>query len=709
MVEHFRVKHRHRRADGCSNGLYIEPKMGASIDSLQPLPVSWDPSCLSSAQEIDIYLYAPTSATPRIHVWENIATTRAKYTAQLMPRWWNATSSQQLQLIIVPTGDPPFMSKFAAGPVFTATYTAPSSGPVPAAADTTQIDSGITLVNDVANANEKTSSGKKAAAGILVPLFLILLGVAVYIKLKRNREQAKRRAWTEKIDTRMSTISTDWKSVSAAGAQAAIRNSIAVGNRNSSFSFGAIRPLSSVDIDEKGAEKRPTSTMRTGTGVGLRNPNALSQVRTSERLSRVSFATDTQPRVSRVSFADQPRPSIESRRTNRPFHSAYVPPVPSIPRDREELSPEQTAGPLSLTPDDIKARIAAAANGKTKNGSVSGSEFDEVLPALSRTSHYLTIKIMTLIIIKTVMRTGDDPTHPDNLLLPTPPEPIYAKATTSPFHSTTTLSSITPTSSSPVSLFPMPPNQPSQTGTVLSPDEMLRAYAERKKSLAAAAAAGRIGAPIRVSTSASTLGLGSSASSLKSAGGMGMGNALTTTTTPVQTVGSIHDTGMRVAYRSDVARVSMKPSPSSRNSLASTTTTTASRKSTYTNPFVIPPPLPTSPTDDDYVDQNLTGQHKKTKSQAHAEAYTRAERAISLAKQVDDELAEAEAEADAHANAMMDVVGMHPYAFTDPSDVTHPYAYAYGGQVGEVADADADAGDVGMAGRGAFGYYHQRI
>lgn len=300
------------------------------------------------------------------------------------------------------------------------------------------------------------------------------------------------------------------------------------------------------------------------------------------------------------------------------------------------------------------------------------------------------------------MRTGNDPSHPDDLLLPTPPEPAHAKSTAS-------RASITPTStsSSPVSLFPMPPNQPSQTGAVLSPDEMLRAYAERKKSLAAAAAAGRIGAPIRVSTSASTLGLGSSTSSLKSAGGT---NPLSIMTTPVQTVGSIHDTGMRVAYRSDVARVSLKPSASSRNSLASTTTTATSRKSTYTNPFVVPPPLPTSPPDDDYVNQNLAGTHTKSKSQTRAEAYTRAERAVSLAKQVDDELAEAEAEADAHANAMMDVVGMHPYAFTDSSAATHPYAYAYGGQVGDAGeDADADNGDVGMAGRGAFGYYHQRM
>ena len=33
----------------------------------------------------------------------------------------------------------------------------------------------------------------------------------------------------------MSTISTDWKSVSVAGANAAIRNSIAAGSRSSSF------------------------------------------------------------------------------------------------------------------------------------------------------------------------------------------------------------------------------------------------------------------------------------------------------------------------------------------------------------------------------------------------------------------------------------------------------------------------------------------
>ena len=99
--------------------------------------------------------------------------------------------------------------------------------------------------------------------------------------------------------------------------------------------------------------------------VGLRNLAALSF---TERVSRVSFAADT--RASRVSFAGDPRPSGESCRT-RDFHSAYIPPVSALPSDdvsddgSDCRSPRQTQGLLTLTPEDIKARI----NG---NRSVSG-------------------------------------------------------------------------------------------------------------------------------------------------------------------------------------------------------------------------------------------------------------------------------------------------------------------------------------------------
>ena len=364
--------------------------MGDTVDSLKPLPITWDPSCLNST-DIDIYLISPGSALPRIHLWTGVALKRGTYTATLMPRWWNATSSQSLQITIVPAGQAPFLSQLAGGPVFTATYTTPSTG-TPASANVNQIDSGVTYVNDAANAKKKSISGK-AAAGVLIPLLFICLCVAAWFKMQRAKGKEKRKRWSEAVDKRMSTISTDWKSISAAGAQAAIRNSIAVsgaGSRNSSFSFGAIRPSSQyiADGDDAGnaagvGSTRNMSQLRPG--VGLRNPAALSS---TERVSRVSFAADT--RTSRVSFAADPRPSGESRRT-RAFHSAYIPPVPALPSDdvsddgSGSLSPRQTQGPLTLTPEDIRARI----NG---NRSVSPSslekprdesQMDEVMPALS--------------------------------------------------------------------------------------------------------------------------------------------------------------------------------------------------------------------------------------------------------------------------------------------------------------------------------------
>ena len=200
----------------------------------------------------------------------------------------------------------------------------------------------------------------------------------------------------------MSTISTDWKSVTGKGAQEAIRKSFAA-NRASTFSFnGGVnggRPSSQWANDEwneknedgdLGAQKRP--------GVGLRNPAALSGGE----------------RVSRVSFADGPRPSSESRRT-KVMRDSYVPPVPSLPavaapvdhayaneRDGSEegsgsgaMSPTQTQGAFSLTPEAIRARIAAGRARSASNASagqgqgvVKGSVDiggEETLAALSST------------------------------------------------------------------------------------------------------------------------------------------------------------------------------------------------------------------------------------------------------------------------------------------------------------------------------------
>ncbi|PPQ72824.1 hypothetical protein CVT25_000808 [Psilocybe cyanescens] len=531
---------------------YLAPKMGDTVDSLAPLPITWDPSCLTTAKEIDIYLYSPGSALPRIHVWQNVALSRGTYTAELMPRWWNSSSSQSLQINVVPAGQPTFLSTLPGGPVFTATYTEPAGG-TPVEADTSQVDSGITQVNDHL-AKGGVSAGGKAAA-VLLPLLFVALCAGAYLKMKRSRNVDKRRKWTEAVDKRMSTISTDWKSVSGAGANAAVRSSMAVGNRSSSFSFGGIRPSSTfaTEGDEASAananaagvglghQEKMMAQVRTGTGVGLRNPGGLTSPSTTsvDRVSRVSFAPDT--RVSRVSFADSlapssvaGRPSGESAR-NRPsraFHSAYIPPVPALPaqesneKEEEEeeednkseeadgsFSPRQTQGALTLTPEDIRSRIAAgraraASNaaaqqqqvqvqkqqqqhyqqqqhGHDEKAAGGGAGFDEFMPALS------------------MMRTGNDPAAPDDLLfaasapsspIPTSPPPAYPKSAAS----TPPMASYASYASPPMQSQALPaglsspvmgsmPMQP-MPASVMSPDEMLRAYAERKKSLAMASA-----------------------------------------------------------------------------------------------------------------------------------------------------------------------------------------------------------------------------
>ena len=371
--------------------------MGQVVNSLDPLPVTWNSTCLS-VSAIDIYLYSPEAANPRIHVWEGVATSRGTYNATLVPSWWNSTSSQNLQVSIVNAGEPPFLSAVPGGPIFNATYTAPSSGSPPA--NTNQGSSGITPVNDLSNAQKSLSAGKKAA-GVLLTLLFIGLGIAGYIKYKRYKGKKERKRWTEAVDKRMSTISTDWKSVSVAGANAAIRNSIAVGSRSSAFSFGAIRPSSTFAVESGGDdEKRSVSQMRTG--VGLRSPG---KTISTERVSRVSFAPDT--RGSRSSAADS-RPSTDSRRT-RAFHVGYVPPVPSLPdtdstvvddSDAGSLSPRQSKGPLTLTPDDIRARIAANKRSRSISPSEisnSGNDIDEVMPALrSELSH---VKYLIILLI----------------------------------------------------------------------------------------------------------------------------------------------------------------------------------------------------------------------------------------------------------------------------------------------------------------------
>ena len=349
---------------------------------LQPLNISWDTSCLTNVQSIDIVLSAPGANNPLLRGWKNVPFSSGSRVLELLPRLWNDSASQVLQLNLYQSGTPSFMSPLPAGPVITATYSAPS-GSVPAAAD-------VSLNNPSSSSASQSSSHGKTAAAVLFPLLVVIGAILTWVRFKRRQGREKRKRWSEMVDKRMSTISTDWKSMSAAGAQAAIRHSMAVSARNSAFSFGAIRPPSMV-ADPTSPPPDMAQIRRPGTG--LRNAALAEAIASGERVSRVSFA-DTATRVSCVSFATDPRPSTDSRRTagtsraSRAFHSAHAPPVPSLPavysptekvkENPDEvdvsLSPRQTAGPLTLSPEDIRVRIQ------------SGKDDGDVLPALASKS-----------------------------------------------------------------------------------------------------------------------------------------------------------------------------------------------------------------------------------------------------------------------------------------------------------------------------------
>ncbi|KAJ6600488.1 hypothetical protein DFH09DRAFT_595930 [Mycena vulgaris] len=337
----------------CATGaFYTAPALAASYDSMQPLTISWQPalSCLLPTPSlVDIYLYAPGRASPRMHIWEGVPYAPGTYSAEIMPRWWNATSSISLQLMVVPGGTPPFLNTIPAGPVFTATYTTNTSvTAVPAAADPAQAsaDDGRTAVTASAItgvSSHKLTKGATAAAVLLPLIFVLLLG-ALYLKFQRARGAAKRSAWSEKLDKRMSTISADWKAITPGGAREAVRHSLAVSRDSAAFSFGlGASGIRAEHIDgepvvmgEKPrlSEEQPRTPLGSGVGVGVGARRPKTHAQAPERGSRaVSFADAAHPRPSMTG-------SVYSRQS-RAFHTASTygaedghgeaPPVPALP------------------------------------------------------------------------------------------------------------------------------------------------------------------------------------------------------------------------------------------------------------------------------------------------------------------------------------------------------------------------------------------
>lgn len=303
-----------------------------------------------------------------------------------------------LQLDFVEAGTPIFSSAIPQGPIFAATFNTtdyslkhPTGGTSPntIADSSSSSDSGGSSIFEAVNSALKATGLSKGsiAAAVLVPLLAVGLAIAIYVRFQRRKETAKRQRWSQAVDKRMSSISTEWKTLPPNAQSEAIRQSIAI-MRNSRASMARMseiymegRPSSTFAVEGAGAAG---VGVRKGTGVGPRIVS-MGPAQMANRKSAISFATDTRfsrsstdipdvPKVNARPSTDRSRPSTETQRgrVSRAFHTAIsassdddldaqdfdlVSPVqkggPAVPNPKKDVTP------LDLSKDD---HVLAALN-----------------------------------------------------------------------------------------------------------------------------------------------------------------------------------------------------------------------------------------------------------------------------------------------------------------------------------------------------------
>ncbi|KAF4565334.1 hypothetical protein EYR40_002587 [Pleurotus pulmonarius] len=396
-------------------------------------------------------------------------------------------------------------------------------------------------VKPVVEPKKGLSAGSKAAAALVPLLVVIFAGIAYYVWRKRKASRDERKRFSEMVDKRMSVISRDWTSMSAKGGMEgiraslygekgmndAMRNSVYGGEemRNSVIAGGQAGIGATSRFNAEVAVNPALAEYQSHLRPGLRS----STYSNGERKSRVSFADGTRPsmdRKSRISFADTTRPSMDrtsrygTGRASRAFHTAFTVDVPSQQRglgsaspvshlttasnaasnghskksldfpnpysgdDYSEegsasgdasgsMSPTQTQGPTSLSVEDIRKRIG----GTNVGSSASKEDDDSMVPALR------------------LMRKGSKQTSPttasdegsDELLFSPSQFHFDSNGNTNnivtvppPAHGSSSNGIASPRSPGPVGMMPSMNSMAATPDSVMSPDALLRAYAERR-------------------------------------------------------------------------------------------------------------------------------------------------------------------------------------------------------------------------------------
>ncbi|KAG8790198.1 hypothetical protein FRC17_008939, partial [Serendipita sp. 399] len=233
-----------KRAVNATCKLYQSPSWNQRINSSTPVSFKWEPTCLD--EDTTYVTLRLLSSRGQVFRWDNIEAKAGNYDTELNADWWDQGLEVPLQVGIAAQDEPLFLSPYPAGPIFIAVNSNPPPSSLSAAgasvsgAGTAHVQSGASSsilppsnfvggggsfnVASYLSSQRSLHRGRVAAAVLLPLLAAIGLAIGGYVFWSRRRESKRRQQWAENVDKRMSRISSDWQSVSAAGARPSLHS-----------------------------------------------------------------------------------------------------------------------------------------------------------------------------------------------------------------------------------------------------------------------------------------------------------------------------------------------------------------------------------------------------------------------------------------------------------------------------------------------------
>ncbi len=269
---------------------------------------------------VDLYLYASNAGL--IHAFTQVPFSSGSFTYQLLPKWWNSTTTADLQLAIINSGNAAWMTSSRPArssrsriPLRLCTTTSMSGGSVVtatnAAAATNSADA---VFQDVSSTKSGGLSKGAIAAAVIVPLIVLAIAIAVFVRFWRAREAEKRKRWSQAL-SRHSTL--EWRRVlSRATGQSVARPSLC---RSSAAPTPreARSPCRNTPFLDTRSPRLPSTPSRTTWPVPVpadRLSPTLARTRLTTSPPVHSFRADGPgARQSRISFAETVRPERPGR------------------------------------------------------------------------------------------------------------------------------------------------------------------------------------------------------------------------------------------------------------------------------------------------------------------------------------------------------------------------------------------------------------